>query len=111
MVIGLEDLERSISILGQTEIKMPYTFSGVGKSIFSDVIARVMAEIGARGEVTFGELMGMFYHDVDKSTMDRIVQTLDSMGFAKLVYRDKKAIIKYVSDSAYVPKLDIDEKD
>jgi len=68
----------------------------VGKSAIADVMARVMSEIGVRKEMTFEELMRMFYPDVDKLTMERILQTLDSMKFAKVVHREKETIVKYM---------------
>jgi hypothetical protein len=48
-------LERAIDVLTRTEKKMPYTFSGYGKSEISEVMSRVMAFIANAGETTFEE--------------------------------------------------------
>jgi len=106
-IIEGKDLARSVSILNSTEVKMPYAFSGVGKSGTADVLSRVMSEVGNRGEVRFEDLMGMFYHDVDKRALETIVHTLEAMKFAKVVYQGsgKDAIIRYVKDTPYDQSL------
>ena len=95
MLITEVDLERAISILRQTELKMRYTFSGVGKSGFSHTLSQVMSEMTLKKEMTFGELLSRFYNDVDKWGLEKIVETLDAMGFIDTVTKGKERVIKY----------------
>jgi len=88
-------LERAIDVLTRTEKKMPYTFSGYGKSEISEVMSRVMAFIANAGETTFEELMKNFYYDADQETMQKILGTLSSMGYCTVVYKGSVCAIKH----------------
>lgn len=83
LVLTEYDLARAIRILTATEVKMPRVFSGVGKSPISDLVPRVMKEVGLAGEMEIQELMRIFHHDADKFTMDKCILTLEGMGFLK----------------------------
>lgn len=78
-VITERDLERAIMLLETTERKMPYTFSGFGQSNIASTLQRVMTYIAMKREVTMSDLMRRFYHDADRLTMERIIQTLETM--------------------------------
>ena len=81
MTMTAGDLNRAIALLERTEIKMPKTFSGIGKSPHAEVLSKVMNEIGLAGTITKSDLMRKFYHDADDRVMELIIETLRSMGF------------------------------
>lgn len=86
-IIDVQDLERAIVILGETERKMPLTFSGMGRSSMADVLAAIMSEIASRGEqgILVRELRQIFYRDADIMLMDKILSQITKMGFAHQV--------------------------
>ncbi len=86
MVVEARDFEAALHLLEQTEIKMPRTFSGVGHSSMAAVLSQVMAEVGARGKVSFGELLSIFHQDADKRTLEAIVDTMVAMDYASKSY-------------------------
>ena len=101
MILTVDDLNRAIGLLERTELKMPKTFSGIGKSPHAEVLSKVMAEIGMAGTITKSALMRKFYQDADDRVMEIIIETLRSMGFIDrkesgedtiLVYRRKKEV-------------------
>lgn len=101
MVMTASDLQRAINLLERTELKMPKTFSGIGKSPHAEVLSKVMAEIGLAGEISKTTLMRKFYQDADDRVMEIIIETLQSMGFIDrketgsdtiLVYRKRKEV-------------------
>jgi len=94
MIIDAIDLERTLEIFAKTETKMPLTFSGVGKSTIADTLSRVMAEVSLKKKVTFEELMSMFYYDVDKWGMNKIIETLEASGFIRRGYEGTKQVIE-----------------
>jgi len=98
MILDEQDLSRTLEIFAKTEKKMPLTFSGVGKSAFADTLARVMAEIALRGKTTFAELMAMFYYDVDKTGMDKIISTLEASKFIAIGFEGTKQVIMKKGD-------------
>ena len=95
MKITKSDLERAISILHTTERKMPLAFSGVGKSPVADTMSSVMAVVANRGEITLSELMSMFYYDVDRWMMDKMITTMQTMDFVSVTHKGEETIISY----------------
>ncbi len=95
MIVDECDIDRAIKILSLTERKMTKTFSGVGKSQSADVINRVMTEIALRKEISFADLVEMFYHDADMRTMKGIVETLESMHFITRIHKPEGDLLKY----------------
>jgi len=81
MMLDKEDIDRAIEILRQTEVKMRYTFSGVGKSSLANTLSQVMAEISTKKEIKYDELLSRFYNDVDKWGMDKIIETMSAMNY------------------------------
>jgi hypothetical protein len=98
MVMDVQDLNRAIDILKQTEIKMRYTFSGVGRSSFSAIISQVMAEIGVKKETTFEALLNRFYMDVDKWGMEKVIETLEAMKFVQVIVKGNDKTIRLVEE-------------
>jgi len=105
LVIHKEDLDRAVKLLEATEVKMPYTFSGVGRSDNADVVNRVMTEIGVQKTCTFSHLMGRFYRDVDKDMLNKILQSLDAMNFVDIGFADGQQVIVCRRESKYVSDL------
>lgn len=83
-VITALDLQKSISLLEETEIKMPNTFSGIGKAEKADVMAPVMAYLADHKRVDYRQLLKAFYFDADNEELKRIVATLVEMDYAEL---------------------------
>jgi len=109
MIVKREDLERAIRLLEETERKMPYTFSGVGKSDTADTVNRIMTEIGIQKKCTFSHLLGRFYHDIDKNTLEKIIESLEAMKFVTFNYdaEEQQRIIVCQRDSAFVNDLEL----
>ena len=108
MVISDKDLTRAINILTETEKKMPFTFSGMGRSNASDIVASIMSEIASRGEkgIPLKELMQLYYRDADGVLMDKILSQLTIMGFATRVVRTDGIHILHNADC----QLQVDKK-
>ena len=108
MVISDKDLTRAINILTETEKKMPFTFSGMGRSNASDIVASIMSEIASRGEkgIPLKELMQLYYRDADGMLMDKILSQLTLMGFATRVARTDGIHILHNADC----QLQVDKK-
>ena len=94
MIMTEEDFYRALSILERTEEKMPFSFSGVGKGMNTDTLSQVMAELAVCGKATFAELMQKFYYDVDKFTLTKIIETLESMNYAVVIRENGQQVIK-----------------
>ena len=87
MIITRGDLARAIDLLNRTEVKMPKTFSGVGRNTTADVVSNIMRILAIEEEVSFADLLRRFYHDTDKDTLEKVVATLEGMNFCKVVTR------------------------
>ena len=97
MIIETSDLKRAIQLLERTEIKMPNTFSGVGKYSHADTLTKVMNEVAMRGEegITIQEITTLFRNDANKDVMREIISTLDQMEWLDVITKEGKEIYKY----------------
>jgi hypothetical protein len=93
------DFDKALSLLMETEKKMPKVFESFGRMENTDIMMNVGAEIIARGEVTFRDLMKKFYYDADKATLEGMVATLTSMGWCVTVTEPGKgSVIRYTRE-------------
>jgi len=108
MTINKEDLTKAIGILELTEKKMFYTFKGVGKSRFAEVLTKIMAYVGRKKQVPYSELINVFMRDVTKFDLDKIIETLEAMKFCKLML--PAGIITYNDgyEGNYAQKMNIE---
>ena len=88
MVIRVRDFERALDLLERTEVKMPRTFSAVGRNENVDVTTKIMYDIGIQKKIALSELMRRYYFDVDKDKLKAIVETLQLMDYIKVQYTD-----------------------
>lgn len=95
--IDVQDFDRALDILTMTEKRMRYTFSGVGKSNTAEVMQRVMATLAAKNRVEFGDLLQLFYQDVDKFMLEKMIDALISMGIVELDMSGGKKVIVYTN--------------
>lgn len=96
MIVTHDHLISAVKLLERTELNMPNTFKGIGKSPHAEVLSKVMNEIGMAGTITLSDLQRKFYHDADARVLDIIVSTLKSMGFIDVVYNEgSDTILKY----------------
>lgn len=98
--LTVDIFNRALDLLTRTEINMPHTFRGMGRSDISEVMSRVSAEIATEGRVTFAELLRRFYYDADKETMERVVGTLSAMDFCRIITKGTEAWIEYIPDKS-----------
>jgi hypothetical protein len=93
MLITHEDLLSAITVLNETEKKMPMTFSGVGKSSQAELVARSMAIIGNAKRTTFENLMYMFRNDASKWELERTLDALVSMKFCNWITNTGEIVV------------------
>lgn len=96
MVITEKDLERGIEILYATERRMPEAFSIRGKNPINEVLQHVMQRIQLSRKIRIGDLMAKFINDLDSQQLDRIIQTLVQMKFARVIVSGKQHYIEYI---------------
>jgi hypothetical protein len=113
MIINDKDLQRAIDLLKNTEVNMPNTFSGLGKSSQAEILARVMAEIGRSKRTTFSELMNIFRHDATKWDLERVMETLEAMRYCSVADTGEifcnENFETDVKSTRYVRKMNIEE--
>ena len=81
MLLDKQDFDSSLELLEATEVKMPYTFSGVGASELVAATDQVMQVLENRHTMTAGELLALFYHDMSKDTLERVVAQMVEMRY------------------------------
>jgi len=87
MIITADDLDRSAKLLAEVEIKMGKVFKGMGRSDMSSLIndAIVYLSNSLIPDIPVKTFARHFEGDMDKIALDRILDTLQSMGMIQLV--------------------------
>ena len=90
MILELQDFYRALDILENTEILMPQTFGGVGKSDTSDLIHRMVTLMACRESISYEELMNRYYQDMDSHTLESVIASLTMMGMVTTTIEGKR---------------------
>lgn len=99
-VVRKKDFEKAKEILSSIERTMPRAFSGVGKSPSSESVSRILGVLSSAGHpVAMAEIQRRFYHDLDSFGLEKVVQTLLSMGCVRRVVDGKGETFLEVSDT------------
>lgn len=104
MVINNKDLFEAVSILEKTEIKMPRTFTGMGKAQHAEVLARVMADVAMDKMVLFSTLIDRYKNDADKWLMEKIIETLIAMKYIVILHKRDDIEVHYAK--TFVKQVD-----
>lgn len=83
MLITAGMFDEALDLLTRTEVNMPMTFKGVGRSGEAETTVAVMDVIRHRGVISNSELMGMFFHDANRLTLRMIVDQLVDMEYCE----------------------------
>lgn len=84
MIITEEDFTRSLDLLKRTEQKMAYTFAGMGKGDYADILNKIAVYVKIRKSVWYSELLRKFIREVDNVTLPIIVATLEKAKFISI---------------------------
>lgn len=89
LVLTGDDLEEATTMLREAEVKMGLVFRGVGMSDISSSLNRAIAFMknSKITDIPFYQFARHFGNDMDKLTMDRVMDTLESM---KMIHLEKK---------------------
>lgn len=97
MVVDIVDLNAAISLLEATEVNMPHTFEGLGKSTHAELIPRVMTIVGNAKTITFGDLLFQLRFDTDQWTLGNCLRSLEAMRVVKRNVEEN--VIEYLERS------------
>ncbi len=89
LVLTQEDIERSAFLLKEVEVKMGLVFRGIGKSDVASLIndAITFMENSAVPDIPLWKFARYFEGNMDKTSMDRVLLTLEASNYIKVVKR------------------------
>jgi len=89
LALSRDDLDDAIALLEEAEVKMGLVFRGVGKSDISSSMNKAIAFMknSKTSDIPFYQFARYFSNDMDKLTMDRVIDTLEAM---KVIVLHKK---------------------
>jgi len=87
MLLTGSDIERAINLLNEVESKMGLVFRGVGKSDIADLISDAIAfiENSPTPDIPLWQFARHFETSMDKLVMDRVLNTLETSNYIKMV--------------------------
>jgi len=100
LIMTKDDFERAAIFLSEVEGKMGTVFRGLGRSDVSSLIndAIVFLQNSATPDVPLFMFARRFEGDIDKFTMDRVITTLESMNYIKIVRKPGMDSIIHILD-------------
>lgn len=102
MVVQVEDFETALRILEDTEKNMGMTFKGMSaenmRAQMIGTLKQVACALYTHKEtgLSFSQLMQMFYQDIDKWGLERIMETLVSMGAVTRTIQGTGSVVKEI---------------
>jgi len=89
LVLTSDDLARANLLLREAEVKMPFTFKGLGKSDISGLVQDGITFImnSETKDIPLWQFARYFEGDMDKFAMDRVLVTLETMKLIKVIKR------------------------
>lgn len=83
MLITEKIFSEALDLIDRTEINMPKTFQGVGRSNEAETTVAIMEVVEHRKVINYSELVSMFYHDANRNTIRLIIDQLVDMEFCE----------------------------
>lgn len=108
LVITSDDFQRAADLLNEVEVKMGSIFRGIGRSDASSLIndAIIFFQNSAVPDVPLFQFARRFEGDMDKVMMDRVLTTLESMHYIKLIRKPGlDSVIHILGDEQVRPKI------
>lgn len=98
MVITAEHFDKARRIITETEANMGNTFRGMTaentRAQLVSTLKQVAAALMQHQELSYAQLLQLFYQDIDKWGMDKILETLMGMGAVHRVIQGTKEIYR-----------------
>jgi len=100
MIMSFEDIERASTLLAEVEVKMGRVFKGMGRSDISSLIndAIVYLSNSHVPDIPYWQFAKHFEGDMDKFTMDRVLETLEAMKLVTLVKQPGVGTILHINE-------------
>lgn len=83
MLITKDIFEEALDLITRTEVNMPKTFQGVGRSNEAETTVAIMEVVEHRKVINYSELVSMFYHDANRQTIRMIIDQMVDMEFCE----------------------------
>lgn len=84
MLLTEKDFHRALALMTETEKQMTNVFRGYGMSKTAEIMPALMAYIVKKKTTTRGELLGVFYRDVNDAELRDALVSLVAMQFCEL---------------------------
>jgi hypothetical protein len=101
MVITEDHLMRAAGLLAEVEINMPKVFRGIGRSDISSLVQDTIVFLtnSYTKDVPIRDIARHFESDMDKLTLDRVLVTLETIGYIKVVRRPGMESVAHILDN------------
>lgn len=92
MIIRVADLEKAISVLTDTEAKMPHVFAGLGSNPLAALQHRVKQVIRKNGAMKLSALAEMFESDASRQQLVEALAALEQIGFLQMDVVNRRVV-------------------
>jgi len=96
MVITSDDFDTAVSTLREAEVCMPEVFKGYGQNVLAEFVEIAMNEIRKDGLLSKKDFLRRHVNDLDLEDLNKILGTLEGMGFCSLIAKPSGVYIRYL---------------
>ena len=97
-IIRAEDFNSAWSTLSDAEKMMPSAFKGYGRNELAKFIELAMEEIKTVGAIYVREFIKRHRSQINVDDVEKIIKTLEMMGYCKVEHRNSGKILRYTPD-------------
>lgn len=109
-VIRAVDFDTALLLLEECEMMMPKVFQGYGRSSISDLLPIYMKDISTRKRMLKREFAEQHVSDLDPADLDRVLQTLTTIGFCRIIETGTGDVIEFIPEHKRVVLKPMEEK-
>jgi hypothetical protein len=100
LILTSDHLNRAIDLLAEVEVNMPKVFRGIGRSDISSLVQDTIVFLtnSFTKDVPIRDIARHFESDMDKLTLDRVLLTLETIGYVTVVRQPGMGSVVHVHD-------------
>ena len=98
LIVRGQDFDYALQLLEEAEEVMPNAFRGYGRNEMAQFIEIAMREIEAVGLIYVKDFIKRHRSDINPEDMERIIKTLQQMGFCRVVQKPTGLILQHTPE-------------
>jgi hypothetical protein len=96
LILTVEDFNRSVQLLIETEKYMPFVFGGRGRAKNSVVMEKIIRMLAVNGTLTGTKIMQLFYRDITVDEMHQMLSSIEKAGIGIIRRAGGDIVVQFI---------------